>query len=393
MRRAPGHRGIGARAKRGLFRAPVPLCLCALLAGCGPAADAPHERIIVPKRASLRTVADSLAAHHIIGSSDRFMLTARLLGFFVVQYRGLDRHLRPGRYDFPVGERTRTILRAMLTGRTDDDLFTVPEGYTINEMAGAAAKKLGMDSAAFVAATRDPDLLARLGIPRNDRSVEGYLFPETYRVVFGASPEQLVAQMVEQFQAQWDTAWDARARQIGLTRHQVITLASIVEAEARRHSERQVIAGVYYNRLKRRHPMKLEADPTVIYALGRHVNRVLIRDLRIKSPYNTYLHTGLPPGPIDSPGRASILAALWPARHNYLFFVARPDGSHMFSANGAEHADSVKVARRLRAEAEAAKRDSMLAARRESTTVARQVRAARAAGKSDSTAAASPPRP
>ncbi len=371
----------------------MPLCLCALLSACGPAANAPHERIIVPKRASLKTVADSLAAHRIIASTDRFLLSARLLGFLVAPYRGLDRHLRPGRYDFPVGEKTRTILSAMITGRTDDDLFTVPEGFTVAEMAEAAAKRLGMDSVAFLAATRDSALRARLGIPHNDRTIEGYLFPETYRVVFGASPEQLVEQMVQQFQAQWDTAWDGRARQLGLSRHQVITLASIVEAEARRHSERQVIAGVYYNRLSRRHPMKLEADPTVIYALGRHVNRVLIRDLRIKSPYNTYLHTGLPPGPINSPGRASILAALWPARHPYLFFVARPDGSHMFSATGQEHADSVKVARRLRAEAQAAKRDSILAARRESTAVARQGHAARRAATPDSATPPPPPLP
>jgi UPF0755 protein len=370
----------------------VRLCLCALLASCGPAPDASHARIIVPKRASLKTVAESLAAHRIITSRTRFLLTARLLGVVVAQYRGLDRHLRPGRYDFALGDRTNTILTKMITGRTDDDLFTVPEGYSIQEMAEGAATRLGMDSAAFVAATRDSALRARLRIPRNVRSVEGYLFPETYRVVFGASPEQLVAQMVQQFQSQWDTAWDARARQIGLSRHQVLTLASIVEAEARRHAERQVIAGVYYNRLKRRHPMKLEADPTVIYAMGRHVNRVLIRDLRIKSPYNTYLHAGLPPGPINSPGRASILAALWPARHHFLFFVARPDGSHMFSETGEEHADSVRVARRLRAEAQVAKQDSLLAARRESTAVARQSGAPRAAAP-DSTVPPRPPLP
>ena len=388
--RAQTHGRTDAHLRRRLLRrASVPLCACVFLSSCGPAANAPHERIIVPKRASLRTVADSLRAHRIIGSTTRFMVTARLLGVLVAEYRGLDRHLRPGRYDFPLGATTRSILSAMVAGRTDDDFFTVPEGYTIEEIAEAAAKKLGMDTAAFLAATRDSALRAKLGIPRSDHTLEGYLFPETYRVVFGASPEQLVAQMVQEFQVQWDTAWDARARQLGFTRNQVLTLASIVEAEARRHSERQVIAGVYYNRLKRRHPMKLEADPTVIYALGRHVNRVLIRDLRIKSPYNTYLHAGLPPGPIDSPGRASILAALWPAHHHYLFFVARPDGTHMFSQTGAEHADSVKVARRLRAAAEAARRDSIMAARQESTAVARQAAAAQKAARSDS---AVPPR-
>jgi UPF0755 protein len=162
--------------------------------------------------------------------------------------------------------------------------------------------------------------------------------------------------MVRQFTAVWDTAWDRLAHDsLGLTRHEVLTLASIVEAEARRNSERAVIAGVYLNRLKGRRPMRLEADPTVIYALGRPVRRVLLRDLRVASPYNTYLHYGLPPGPINSPGRASILAVLRPARHRFLFFVARPDGTHMFSRTGQEHADSVAVARRLRAAAEAAR--------------------------------------
>ena len=389
MRPAPRHLGTRSRGRTRRLRALVPVCVCAVLASCGPSANAPHARIIVPKRASLKTVADSLSAHGIIHSRTRFLLTARFLGLFGSQYRALDRHLRPGRYDFAVGDGTRTILAKMVGGHTDDDFFTVPEGYDIQQIAEAAAAKLGMDSAAFVAATRDSALRATLGIPRTDHTIEGYLFPETYRVVFGASPEQLVAQMVQEFEVQWDTAWDARARQLGFTRNQVLTLASIVEAEARRHSERQIIAGVYFNRLKRRHPMKLEADPTVIYAMGRHVNRVLIRDLRIKSPYNTYLHAGLPPGPIDSPGRPSILAALWPARHHYLFFVARPDGTHMFSETGAEHADSVKVARRLRAVAEAARRDSIMAARQESTAVARQVNAAQKAARPDS---AVPPR-
>ena len=369
MRAAPARRGAARRGRR--FGMLPPLALCLLLAACGPKPDAPHERIIVPKRASLKTVAESLAAHRIIASREPFLFKARLLGLFVGEYRGLDRHLRPGRYDFPVGERTRTILSAMLNGRTDDDLFTVPEGYTIREMAEAAAQRLGMDTAAFLAAARESTLRASLGIPADDHTLEGYLFPETYRVVFGASAEQLVAQMVQEFQAQWDTAWDGRARQLGLTRHQVITLASIVEAEARRHAERQLIAGVYYNRLTRKHPMKLEADPTVIYALGRHVNRVMLRDLQVKSPYNTYLHTGLPPGPIDSPGRAAILAVLWPARHKFLFFVARPDGSHMFSETAAQHADSVRVARRLRAAVIAARAESVKVARRDSIAAVR----------------------
>ncbi len=336
---------------------------------------------MVPKRASLHAVADSLKAHGIITSTRRFLLAARLLGWIEAKYRGLDRHLRPGRYGFRPGERTAQILDDMLKGNTADDYFTVPEGWDIEQIAQAASKELGMDTAAFLAATRDSALKEELGIPRGVKSVEGYLFPDTYRVIFGASPMQLVEQMAGHFEEVWDTASARRAEQMGMTRHQIVTLASIVEAEARHNSERPIIAGVYLNRLRLRHPMKLQADPTVIYALGKHVNRVLRKDLDVRSRYNTYLHYGLPPGPIDSPGRASILAVLWPANHRYLFFVARPDGTHMFSETAAEHADSVKVARKLREDwararqdsAERAERDSVAAAaaRHDSVTAAR----------------------
>jgi peptidoglycan lytic transglycosylase G len=372
MTGAGTHGRAKPRWRRVVLRASVALCVGALPAACGgPAPNAPREEFLIPKRATLRAVADTLAAHHVITSPRRFVLIAHLYGVLLPAYRGLDRHLRPGRYQFPRGARTRTILDDMLKGRTKDDFFTVPEGYDITQIAGAAHQKLGMDSAAFVAATRDSALRRALDLPERDHSLEGYLFPDTYRVVFGASAAQLVHQMVQRFQAVWDTAWDARARQMSLTRNQVMTLASIVEAEALLPSERRTIAGVYWNRLQRRHPMRLQADPTVIYALGHHVNRVLLRDLKVQSPYNTYLHEGLPPGPICSPGRASILAALWPEQNGFLFFVARPDGSHMFSVTAAQQADSVRVARRLRADVEAAQRDSVRAARRESTAVRR----------------------
>ena len=320
----------------------------------------------MPKRASLHTVAESLAAHHVISSTRSFLLRARLLAWFAAQFRGLDRRLNPGRYEFARGETTRKILQDMLKGNTADDYFTVPEGYTTWEIAHEANRKLGMDSAAFVAATRDTILLRRLGVPRGVKTVEGYLFPETYRVVFGASPEQLVEQMVQMFLSQWDSTMDRRTAMLGVTRHEVVTMASIVEAEARKYQERRIIAGVYWNRLHRKPPMKLEADPTVIYALGKHVTRVMRRHLQAASAYNTYKHVGLPPGPIASPGRFSLIATVYPGRHQFLFFVARPDGTHMFSKTWEEHTDSVKVARRLRAEWQAAKDSVALAARRDS---------------------------
>jgi len=348
---APGHQGTGAPVRRC-----AGTLVLAFLAGCGgPEPGARSEHVLVPGGATTAEVADSLAAHGIVSSRSRFLTAARLLSLGWPGLRGADRRLRPGRYRFSVGEHFTVILRALVTGRTDDEYVTIPEGSTIWEVAGIARRRLEMDSATVVAVTRDPAFRERLGVPAEVPHVEGYLFPETYRVLYHSEPQQLVAQMVRRFLTVWDTAWDAHARDsLGMTRHEVITLASIVEAEARRPSERPTIAGVYLNRLRGRRPMRLEADPTVIYALGQHVRRVLLRHLRTPSPYNTYLHYGLPPGPINSPGRASILAVLHPARHPYLFFVARPDGTHMFTRSAGEHADSVAVARRLRAAAEAA---------------------------------------
>jgi len=340
-------------ARRGPTGVAARLGVCLILAACGgPEAGAPHEHILVPKHTTLAAVTDSLAAHGIVTSPRTFRATARILGTFWPPLRGVDRHLRPGRYAFPRGERWSVILSALRSGRTDDAYFTVPEGATIAEIAGEAHRKLGMDSAAFVAVTREPAFRERLDVPEDVRGIEGYLFPETYRVAFDAGPQQLVAHMVRQFLTVWDPAWDRLAHDsLGMTRHEVLTLASIVEAEAKVASERPIIAGVYLNRLKRRVPMKLQADPTVIYALGKPVHRVLLKHLAVPSPYNTYLHYGLPPGPIDSPGKASILAVLHPAHHKFLFFVARPDGTNMFTRTPGEHADSVAVARRLRADA------------------------------------------
>lgn len=330
----------------------VAMCACTVLVSCaGPAPDARHEHIIVPRGATFAAVTDSLLAHGIVASPRAFRTTALVLGAVWPKLRGVDRSLRPGRYEFPVGEKYTVILRAFMTGRTDDEYVVVPEGFTIAEMAQVMHRRLGTDSAAFVAVTRDPAFRERLGVPAAAGGVEGYLFPATYRIPYDAQPQHLVAQMVRHFLSVWDTAWDRHARDsLGMTRHEVMTLASIVEAEARRDSERATIAGVYLNRLRGRRPMRLEADPTVIYALGRPVRRVLYRDLRVDSPYNTYLHFGLPPGPINSPGRESILAVLHPARHGYLFFVARPDGTHMFSRTAGEHSRAVAEARELRAE-------------------------------------------
>lgn len=354
--------------------------LFAAFTGCGaPEPDAPRAHVYIPRGSSLASVADSLEAHGVVETAWTFRAYARV--------RGLARSVRPGLYAFPLGERWAVIVQALKTGRTDDLLFTVPEGYTVRQIANLAADRLRLarDSVreavrdSFIAAARDPLLRQEFGIqgaPGLKEPLEGYLLPETYRVAFDATPRDLVRQMVRQFLSVWDEDHDRKAAALGLSRHQVVTLASIVEAEALLADEMPRIAGVYLNRIRKR--MLLQADPTVIYAIEledeRPIRRVLFRHLEVRSPYNTYRVPGLPPGPIGNPGRAAIEASLSPERHDFLFFVARPEGRHMFTRTGFEHADSVALARVLRAQYEARRdsiaRDSVARARAARTTPA-----------------------
>jgi UPF0755 protein len=355
-------------------RAAVRLCVCAAVLSCSPGPDAPRAHVYIPRGASLTAVADSLEAHGVIETAWTFRLYARL--------RGLARHVRAGLYAFPLGDRYESIVAKLLSGRTDDMYFTVAEGLTVRQIAELAADtlRLARDSVraairdSFLAAARDPLLRSEFGIEARaglKEPLEGYLLPETYRVVYEATPRRIVRQMVRQFLALWDTSFDRRAAAVGLTRHQALTLASIVEEETRIASERRTIAGVYLNRLRKHMP--LQADPTVLYALDidKRPARVLYRHLKVRSPYNSYLHAGLPPGPISNPGRAAIEAALAPQAHNLYYFVARPDGHHLFSRTSREHADSVAVARVLRAQYEA-RRDSLEAAALDSAARARR---------------------
>ncbi|NBS59975.1 MAG: endolytic transglycosylase MltG, partial [Betaproteobacteria bacterium] len=194
-------------------------------------------------------------------------------------------------------------------------------------------------------------------------SFEGYLFPDTYTFPDNATARDAVRVMVERFEKVWKPEWTARAAEVKMSRHEVLTLASIVEREVFRNDERPVVAAVYLNRLKAHIP--LQADPTVQYALGKKPGRVLYRDLRVVSPYNTYLNPGLPPGPIASPGAASIEAALHPAKVPYRFFVAAPDGHHEFRRTFAEHEAAIAMVRAQKAAITAA--EGLAASRAERT--------------------------
>lgn len=308
------------------------------LAACGsPPATGEVVRFTVPAGASVRQVSDTLAARGLITSPLGFRLVSRLTGG--------DRNIRAGIYDVAMGTGSKDLLAILRTGRVAVQKITVPEGLTLAEMATAVAARYGLDAAAFLAAARDPALLRQVGTDRP--TLEGFLLPETYTLPLPATPEALVGAMVSGMERAWTPVWRARADSIGLTQLQVLTLASIVEGEARHDDERNVIAGVYTNRLRR--GMALQADPTVQYAIqlatGNRKTRLYFKDYAFQSPYNTYLRTGLPPGPVNNPGWKSIAAALYPAEVPFLYFVALPDGHHRFSKTLAEHNRAIREIR------------------------------------------------
>jgi UPF0755 protein len=307
------------------------------LAACGSSAQT--TRVNLPPGASFAAVTDSLAAHRVIENPRWFRLLARV--------RGVDRSVHAGVYEFPAGTSPWKVLNMLARGKKAALRFTVPEGLTILDVAELAATRLGIPEDSFIAAARDGRAATSLlGFPIT--SFEGFLRPETYILPADINAVELIRLMAEGFKSDWKPQWDARLDSLKMTRLQLVTLASIVEGEAKADEERETIAGVYRNRL--RIGMALQADPTVQYAIslkrGRRKPRLFQKDYQIKSPYNTYLQPGLPPGPVNSPGRRSLEAALYPADVRFLYFVAGPDGHHVFSRTYGEHLRAIRQIRR-----------------------------------------------
>ncbi len=294
--------------------------------------------IVVPSGMTVPALTDSLDAHQLLRSRIAFQIAARTLGTAKKLHAGLYR-IAPGLSNTEIlrrltGSEYALILRA-----------TFPEGITIYRVASIAKDKLGLDSGIFMRFAFDTAFLHSLGIPKEARSAEGYLFPDTYEFLLSADPKGLLTKMIKHWKRMADDSLFEKSDEENLSLQQVMTLASIVEAEAHRPDERDTIASVYLNRL--RIGMKLDADPSVQYGLQllRPITHV---DLLTPNPYNTYMNAGLPPGPICNPGAASIRAVLHPAKSKYLYFVARRDGSggHYFSRSLAEQDRNINMARK-----------------------------------------------
>ena len=303
---------------------------------CG-SAGGQLERVNIPPGSPFAAVVDSLATHGLVRSRALITLLGRL--------SGSDRRVKAGLYEFRRGTSFVTILRALRNGDFVEVSVTVPEGFTIVDIARLAEERLLIPRESVLTAARDTTWLATLGV--EGPSAEGFLFPETYLFSGPVSARDLLGEMIEQFKQSWDSRWDSVLVLTHRSRLEVLTLASIVEGEARSDGERPVIAGVYSNRL--RIGMALQADPTVQYAIqlatGERKPRLYEKDYLVPSPYNTYLHPGLPPGPVGSPGRKSIEAALLPEKVPYLYFVADGSGGHQFSRSYEEH---LRMVRRTR---------------------------------------------
>ncbi|MGH7542521.1 MAG: endolytic transglycosylase MltG [Gemmatimonadota bacterium] len=307
-----------------------------LLWASRPAAPegAPPADVVVEPGSAVRTIGRRLDEEGVIRSALLFELWLRA--------RGDAGAIQAGTYRLPRDRSLPAVVDMLVEGETVLVEVTVPEGLRLEQVAAIVARALGSDSAAFMAAATDSLFADSLGIPAT--TLEGYLFPETYRVDPSTTARDMARIMTDEFHAVFDEGWRTRVDSLGTTVGEIVTLASIVEKEARVPEERKTIAGVFWNRLSM--GMRLEADPTVQYALGGHRERVLYRDLEVDSPYNTYRNVGLPPGPIASPGRPALEATLYPDSVAYLFFVATGEGGrHTFSETLAEHERKRREAR------------------------------------------------
>ncbi|MDY6987016.1 MAG: endolytic transglycosylase MltG [Thermodesulfobacteriota bacterium] len=247
--------------------------------------------------------------------------------------KGDERRIRAGEYLLRSSMAPMAILDTLVRGKAFLHKVVVPEGSTISRI-GQILETAGLVSQeTFSEKASDPSLTRALGVEGD--TFEGYLFPETYRFAKGVCAEKIIRKMVSHFHSIFTSVWAERAREMGLSAHEVVTLASIVEKETAKPEERPLIAAVFLNRLRR--GMGLESDPTVIYGITGFDGNLTRKDLQTVTPYNTYRIVGLPAGPISNPGRASMEAVLYPSEQPYLYFVSKNDGSHHFSSTLAEH--------------------------------------------------------
>ena len=300
------------------------------VAGLSGTVTGPPTVVYIKPKTGVQEIAQTLRDAGVIQSRWTFLLLAYMQGSLT--------RLQAGEYEFSHGVSILEILRKLEAGRIVTHLVTIPEGFTAQDIARLLAGERLADADRFIALVKDAKFAEGVGVPAP--TLEGYLFPDTYRLTRGMGEEEILRIMVARFRQTAPKNIDEQAQRLGLDAHSLVTLASLIEKEAKLNSERPLVAGVFYNRLRRNMP--LQSDPTAVYGAAGPRHKITRRDLHRRSPYNTYLKAGLPPGPIANPGLASLKAALNPARTSFLYFVAKNDGSHFFSRTLEQHAQAVR---------------------------------------------------
>ncbi len=305
-------------------------------------APASHQhiptKVEIPSGAGVGEIAERLQEERVIRSKYAFLL--------YLKWCGEGKDLKAGDYTFSPDMPLSRIVKALKSGISEEGearaRITIPEGYTLNQIADMLVSRQVLSQSQFLAVATDPNAIQALHVafPLPKQTLEGYLFPDTYFFGHNVPPEKVIETMLMNFFAKFYRPYQQEIAKRNLDLHMLVTVASMIEREAKIPSDRAKIAGVIYNRLEKK--MRLEVDATVLYALGRHKSHVTFADLKVKSPYNTYRVAGLPPGPIANPGLASLVAALLPENHDYLYYVALPNGSHLFSRTKTEHEAAIR---------------------------------------------------
>jgi UPF0755 protein len=303
-----------------------------------PAGSWEGKLVLVPKGSPLPEVVGILREEGILPHPLAFRA--------LVMFTFTSRRLHYGEYAFPTPPSAFGTWRRLVRGDVLKYEVLVPPGANLYDVAEQIEGKKLATAEAFLAAATSPDVLGRLEIP--GESAEGYLFPDKYTFVKPVTPEEILESMVREFRRKVPPDAEKRAGEAGLSLHQVVTIASIIEKETGVEEEKPIVSAVIRRRLAL--GMPLQMDPTVIYGVKRFDGTVTRKDLRTAGPYNTYLNRGLPPGPIANPGLAALAAALDPSKEDYLYFVSRNNGSHTFSRTLPEHNRAVERFRRAREE-------------------------------------------
>ena len=296
------------------------------------------KTVVINRGASLSKIAIQLYSGQIISDKDHFLWTAKLLG--------LGNKMQAGKYSLSPFMSNYALLSQLSSGHSTQERVTIVEGATAQGIALLLSEKLHINAQRFLSIVNDSSIVSKFGF--DAPSLEGYLFPETYQFNWGVSELEIIQTLVGEFKNQINEKTINAAAEHGLTPHEMVILASIIEGEAVVDDERPLISAVFHNRLKKK--WRLEADPTIQYIIPDGPRRLLDKDLAIDSPYNTYKYRGLPPGAINNPGLKSLEAAGNPADEAYVFFVAAGEGRHTFSSTLDEHLQAKKKLDRLRRE-------------------------------------------